>query len=635
MAASLTLLGLFLLPARGAALRGDDEWVFGLRGQLMLSHKTLADQISSDISGSLRVLRPQFLADVFSDPVVYIFNGHPALYRLYLVALTVICGVLVWALVRRLGGSTPLAALVIAVFAGAVQFRFYHDAMLGYYGVTQWALGFVLASLLAMLKSMRGGSWRWATAAGVLFACGCMMQEWVYPLAATHLCLALAERRGRKALVPAFPALVVGAVFLLGGIVGSGGASSQPVAAGYNVSLNVGHVIGSYVTQLIPPVPGTDRLFPEGPVAYFYGNASAYPLGGHPTPAELFAALWRGFAVFGVVLLFALWTFRRGVVRIPDPRVGVRLLAIGIPFWLAPPIFLSVAEKYQVELAPDRGYLGVLVQEVGFALVAAAALISVVRLAERRSRTALICTALTASLLLGFAAGVDGFNNLRIVALEQPVRRTRDLLETAAKNGALNVVPRHSTLLFSGHDMNWPTGSWLFGTNTGEAVLFADSGRAFDVRYAADQTAMDCPPVATFPPPICAPPEPSAAWVRVRARPGGGVVIVSRLTKPTAATIEKERSTNVFVYTEQSGESSPAPPPLVGTLPDGRPWSSANARWTKVRAGREWAIYQARFSPTAAPVAYSLDYPLSKVNFWPLPPPDQDVRIFGVKDLLP
>jgi hypothetical protein len=182
--------------------------------------------------------------------------------------------------------------------------------------------------------------------------------------------------------------------------------------------------------------------------------------------------------------------------------------------------------------------------------------------------------------------------------------------------------------------MSWPTGTWFYGAYTGESVVYDRSHRLFDFRYSADTVPMNCP-ASTFPPPPCAPPEPSTAWVRVRATRGGGAVIVSRLTSVSASTIRTARTTELRVYTQQSGTSSPRPPALVGKLPDGRPWSSAGIGWSRVAGGENWATYQATLGLRAAPVAYSLDYPLSRVVFFPSPPPDQMVRIFGTKRLLP
>jgi hypothetical protein len=54
-----------------------------------------------------------------------------------------------------------------------------------------------------------------------------------------------------------------------------------------------------------------------------------------------------------------------------------------------------------------------------------------------------------------------------------------------------------------------------------------------------------------------------------------------------------------------------------------------------VNSGGGWVIYSASLVAKDAPVAYSLTYPLSPVDFLAIPPPDQEARLFGTKELLP
>jgi hypothetical protein len=89
------------------------------------------------------------------------------------------------------------------------------------------------------------------------------------------------------------------------------------------------------------------------------------------------------------------------------------------------------------------------------------------------------------------------------------------------------------------------------------------------------------------------------------------------------------------VYTNQSGEGTPPPPALVGVLRNGGPWSSRVLEWQRARAGGGWAIYQAAINPSRAPVAYSLNWSGQRIDFLSLLPPEQLVRLFGVKQLLP
>jgi hypothetical protein len=505
--------------------------------------------------------------------------------------------------------------------------------MLGYYGATQVAICLFLGSLLTMLRVIRGGrgTWAWVLLTTLLFALACSQEEWMYPLMATHLLLALVDTRGRRLVPAVLPVVVVGLAFF---VVGGAGAPSQ-TAAGYTIAFNIPRYVKAVVTSWVPPLPTSNRLFSQGPVAYFYGNGNPYPLGGSLTPAEWLAAAWRGLVVCASVAAFCLWPARRRPSAPSVPKAALRMVAVGLPMWLLPPLLVVIAAKYQVEGSLTRGYLESLMQVIGVVLVAGALLIWLLDVLRRRQTRLALAFGAVAAIALGFAAAVDGFNNLRVIALEQPVRNTRDLLESSVRAGVLDTVPQRSTLLFSGVDMDWPTGDWSIVPGAAEAILYSDSGRIYDVRPDADQQAINCPAGPYFPPPFCAPPRPSSMWVRVRATLKGGAVIVARIPRPTKTTFLGARVQNIVVYVEQLGRRDPAPPALAGTEPDGQPWSSSALRYRRLRSGGDWAIYMASVPQADAPIAASLTDPLSTVNFESPPPPDQLAREFGTKELLP
>lgn len=111
-------------------------------------------------------------------------------------------------------------------------------------------------------------------------------------------------------------------------------------------------------------------------------------------------------------------------------------------------------------------------------------------------------------------------------------------------------------------------------------------------------------------------------------------MIVSQITRPTVATIKTAPTTSIYVYTEAGGVHH-QPPLLNAKLPSGAGWWSGSLRWTKVGSGHGWAIYHATVKPADAPVAWSLNWLPSPVDFLAPITPDRDVRIFGTKGLLP
>jgi hypothetical protein len=54
-----------------------------------------------------------------------------------------------------------------------------------------------------------------------------------------------------------------------------------------------------------------------------------------------------------------------------------------------------------------------------------------------------------------------------------------------------------------------------------------------------------------------------------------------------------------------------------------------------VSGGDGWAIYTARIEGRQPPIASTLDDPNGRLDFTNLGPPDQIVRVYGTKRLLP
>lgn len=637
----LVLLALFMAPARNAALRGDDEWTFYLRGYLELTHQSIWNQIWYATKDPFVQGRPTFMGAIEGDSVLWVFQGHPTEYHVFIIALTVVCGALLWTLVRRLTESERLAGLTVLLFAAFVQFRFYDDTMLGYYGGVQDAVIFLLGSLITLLNVLRGGraAWGWALATAVLFALACATEEWVYPLMIIHVLLVLVDRRDvRGLLTAALPPVVVGVVFFLLSLKGTTAQSRAALGTLYTPVYNVGKILHALVVTWVPPLPTSYRIFALGPTQFFYGSGTPYQLGGSLTPAEWLAATWRGIVVFIAVAGFCRWG--RGVRRptAPSvPRSALRLAAVGVPLWLVTPLLISVSAKYELEGSLARGYLETFAQVIGVALLAVALLIWLLELAQRRGRRIAVGFGALAAIALGFAAAVDGFNNIRVIALEQPVRNTQNLLQNAAHNGVFAAVPNRSALLFSSIDMDWPSGGWNVMPYAGDTILYSDTHphKLFDVRPTADWQPINCPRGPTFPPAVCSLPRPSSYWVRVRATLKGGAVIVSRITRPTAHTLQAAPALDVTVYTQQIGTTDPAPPPLSGVQVDAQPWSDAGVKFRKVRWSGDWAIYTATMPSSGGPEAQTITDPLSPVDFDHPLTPDAQAREFGTKELLP
>ena len=196
------------------------------------------------------------------------------------------------------------------------------------------------------------------------------------------------------------------------------------------------------------------------------------------TPAELAGALWRALAIGGAILAVSIAMLR-------EPGSSIRsgpAVALGLALWFAPPALLSLTPKYQMELGPGRGYLPVLVQVFGVALLFACCLRALLRAAAARSRAAAIATIGLASFGAAFVGGVTAFNNFRVLGIQQPERAVRSLLEAGAARGVFSGVPAGSSVLFWDRDVEWSTAVPLFGVPWVELMLADRTDRRYDAR---------------------------------------------------------------------------------------------------------------------------------------------------------
>ncbi len=622
MLAGVSLLALIVLPARFAAFRGDDAWTLERRGLLQIDGVSLLHDVVRDGRVAIEAGRPQILGGQ-GAVVAWIFDGHPVAYRLFLIALTMVAAALLFRLVVLLGASALQALAVLVILAGAIQFRTYHDAMLGYYGIVQLVLIFTLASLIWFVRWLRDGERRSLVISFLLFLPCPFLYEISYPLAALFLAAALLDRRSvRAALRAALPFLALAAVFAVASFVGR--MTAPAVVASYSVGSSPSAFVRTYLIQLVSPLPGSVML-DRSP----YFN---HGLGSDPTKAELLAGAWRGAVVFALLLVLFLRSVRTRTELAGVPLGALALL--GVTFYLGPPLLLAIAPKFQDELNLGRGHFPMLIQVFGWALVATAASLGLLRAASGRGRVLRTLTAGGLALVLGAAAGFVGYTNLRVIGLETPVRETRALADQAVEAGLLSETPERSSLLFSKRDLGWPLGNWGLTGPGLEAMMLHRGDRLFDARIVGLPDLFTCPPVG-FPPQNCAQLSRRRAWVHIRARPGGGTVILAT-TVPhepagTVPEVSREQVSSLRVFV--TGDVSP--PVLVGLTSGDSVWNSQGLRWRRARAGDGWAIYEATPRRGAIPAGGSLDDPRARVSFARPAQPSEIVRIYGTKRLLP
>lgn len=624
---SILLLGLFLSPALHGAFRGDDTWNSVIRGQMELNDIGLPRLIWDSLDNYLSASgRPNVIAVVQGTFVVWLFDQEVP-YHAYLLVVTLVAAGVLYALVRELGLSRWGGLLVITLLAGAIQFRSYHDGLLGYTGTIQIALALMLGSVLLFLRALRRDDKRLLVLSVLLFLPCPLLYEGTYTLAAVHLGVALMERRGWAAVRAALPFLVIGATFVVISYLLR--MSAPSVVPGYEVGSSPMAALRTYFLQLFAPLPASNLIFQADHGAFL-------PVGGNPTKPELLAGAWRAVVVFAVVVLVALHLTGRDGVRLPSRESIKGMAVIGVLLWVSSIVIISLAPKYQTELVAGRGHLPVVVQVFGWALVAAAVLFALLRSALGRSRAAVLAVAVGAGALLGLGAGMVGFNNTRVIGLEQPVKESRALLEESAHAGVFADVAADGSLLFTNRDLGWPTGKFNQVPDALESLLRKETDRRYDGRIVPPPETFDCPPSDSGLPADCEPLDDSAAWVSVRGRSDGGSVVVASVPDVAAGrAVFEATAQDVRTFVREDLGAPLRPPKLVGITETGSRWTSARLTWRRVKSGGDWAIFEATVTGGPLPVASTLNDPRSNVDFNALGGPDRVVRLYGTRHLLP
>lgn len=613
--AAIGLVLFALAPARASALRGDDTWTFSATGRMAALGWSRLDLLIDSMARAVEHGRPQVLGGLQGELVILAFEHSPVAYRVFLVFVTGAMAAALVGLLRALRWSTAMCTLAVVALAATLQFRSYHDAVLGYYGTTQVTGICVLLSLRDFVLHLRSPSRVRITRSVVLLTAACLFNEWAIAMSGAHVAIALSERRGWAAWRSAgLPLAVSGAVGAVALVMRRLAAAELPT--NYAVATSPVAVLRTWFIQLIPPWPMTNQLFDHNGVQYL-----AIP--GSATTAEVAVGALRGLVVCVAAAACIFVLARETAATTSLSRVGAGA-AGGAALLLLPPALIALAPKYQAELNAAKGYLVSTVQALGVAVLLVALTVVVLRAATQRSRVA---TALVSGLALTglvVAAVVDGYNNARVVALEVPVAATQALLEDALHHGALDHVGGGEAILFDSRDLRWPTGTLELQEDALEWVVRTHSGRRFDARLISAGEIDACP--RTPQNPDCEPLPEVVHWLRVRAWPGGGSVIVAtaRLAGPLAEAV----STEIRVFVRDASSLA-----LVGTAADGGRWQPTDRLRSTAVEGR-WRSWH--MTPTgAAPLASTLDDPRGAVDFDNLSSPGENVRLFGTERLLP
>ena len=363
LVALLGLAAVALAPALGAGYWAEDIYYSAMiPANPILHDSTWPAETLDQIQHSMRVGRFYPITPLITAVAFILFRNVVA-YKAYIVAVTLLDVALFYALVRRLTGRKGFALLAGVVLVGLFQFRLTVEPILGYYGQIQWVTAAFLLALIWLRRSLDGGRGAWlALSAGAYFLCT-LTYEMTYTLAAIPAFLIYRARPGWRAGLAMAAPFVAGAGFSSGMtvLIRRLHPSDNYV---HNTDLNPVRALGSFACQVSAGFP----------LSYYLAD-----------PLRLFGrgrdlASWADWllqpgviAVGGIGLVVTFRTLRKARRSTADlgPVDDGTLVGLGLLLATCPAILTAISPFHRNYLSPGVGWIGVMVQYQGVALLLA------------------------------------------------------------------------------------------------------------------------------------------------------------------------------------------------------------------------------------------------------------------------
>jgi hypothetical protein len=318
---------------------------------------------------------------------------------------------------RGLANLAALIALALLVERG------YHDPILSYNAMPQAVALLMLGSIMAFRHVLKGETGSWGAASLALYASAALTYEDAYALALLYPVLAISARRNwRGALRASGPYLLIASALILFSLAARA-IAHVPAYSPYGLNAAPDAVLRTMADQIGAAFPlsyyllDPSHIFSRNGFYDFYNNAPVQPL--------LFMA-------FGLAAAFALGDAARESV---DVRAAIAAGGAAMILAAAP---IAPLVKYQHELRPGLGYLPVLYEELGLALVLAALAVLTMRQSGRRWWQAGWVVAIAA------VATIVQATNVRVVREGRAEMEARAVLERQLADGLLKGVPENA-----------------------------------------------------------------------------------------------------------------------------------------------------------------------------------------------
>lgn len=411
--ATVLMLGYTLSPSLQVGFTSDDS-LRSLREGLLLERgadwlQYLVSLNSELMHGAGRFMPVHFL--LYTTTWVSDVDTHRALALVLVLVSVLFSGVLVW----RVFGSSELAVLAAALLPILIQFRAYHDPILGFGGFIPGVIILNALSLLVLNWAGRTGRPCGYVLSSIIYLLALWTYEISYFLLPLHAIVAHHIGATRK---PAFLAALSGALAV---------ASLTTLYARH---ISSAAYAGTQLGDLGAPFWRTLLVQLSGALPFSYTWAAS-----SETRAATPSIACVLFYLFGYLLVFQTTRNAR------RPNVGA-VLGFAAVLMLGPAIPVAASAKYQHELLWGLAYLPILASIIGLALVAATLIIGAPM--NRLTRTALAIAAALA------AAWTHAENSATCDRVAQAFARPRAIATHALERGLFAGVADGAGVIVAG-----------------------------------------------------------------------------------------------------------------------------------------------------------------------------------------
>jgi len=438
---------LFMSPMLGTPFLGDDSWSEStVRGLLQLTNQSLSELCWELQKDYVRGGRWYPLV-VYYYPVFYFLDRGA--YRALVFALVLFNILLFGAVIKSITHRASLALLAMLLPSLFIQYRFYHEPILSYYGLMQLETAFILLSLLMFSRYLATQRLLWLWSSVLLYSLNLLVYEAFYFLFIAHILLAfhawgsLFASRTIKALAPF---VAVTALNLLVALIIRSIFAVQYERSQLSVNLGVGGL--TFLKQAYAALPLSYALT--------RGEFWVAPLSTYANP-RLLITCGLGVLLFGCLIILL---HREGRSQ-SSSRSLLCVGALGVILWLVPGVLIAASSKYQAELKWGIGYLPVYLSYFGTTsiLLAGMAFLAPAVPAHLGAR---VVSASSAIALFAGVLMVNLVGNENVVAAYKEVElRPRQLLEKALKNNLLDGVPPGSYVICDMPIRAWESPAFL------------------------------------------------------------------------------------------------------------------------------------------------------------------------------